>query len=93
MDNNIHNGVSEKDDVAKILEIVRDIQKNQESAQSRNGLAVYQAHQREYENELKSLRSQLKGMEILLQQNAVLEQEVCNPKLAFNSHCSVCSVS
>ena len=63
--------------ISAILDIVKDIKKKQEDVilpSSRNGLVL--VHHDHQENEIKNLRAQLKGMEILLQQNAVLEQEV-----------------
>ena len=63
--------------ISVILDIVKDIKKKQDDVllpSSRNGMVLVRHEQQE--NEIKNLRAQLKGMEILLQQNAVLEQEV-----------------
>ena len=63
--------------ISVILDIVKDIKKKQDDVllpSSRNGMVLVPHEQQE--NEIKNLRTQLKGMEILLQQNAVLEQEV-----------------
>ena len=63
--------------ISVILDIVKDIKKKQDDAllpRERNGILLVRHEQQE--NEIKNLRTQLKGMEVLLQQNAVLEQEV-----------------
>ena len=53
--------------ISVILDIVKDIKKKQDDAllpSSRNGMVLVRHEQQE--NEIKNLRTQLKGMEILL---------------------------
>lgn len=61
-----------RNDISSILEILKDVKIGQESLLQSNTTLTSVADAKE----LKALRAQVKGVEILMQQNAALEQEV-----------------